>query len=147
MPPNWKTVYGEPFDEEKWKRAKERAEEEGHAEDWEYVVGIYKRMARTGEYKPKYSSSRKKKNQTVSEWKEKNPDWKKRAHKVANKSMVDNIGGMKLMVGHNATLDEFRCGNCGALLFKGRNLEKAMIEVKCRKCGKIVVSPQIAVIE
>lgn len=31
-------------DEERWARAKKRAEEEGHAGDWAYVTGIYKRM-------------------------------------------------------------------------------------------------------
>lgn len=30
--------------EQYWERAKKRAEEEGHAGDWPYVVGIYKRM-------------------------------------------------------------------------------------------------------
>jgi hypothetical protein len=31
-------------DEERWARAKARAKEEGHAEDWAYVTAIYKRM-------------------------------------------------------------------------------------------------------
>jgi hypothetical protein len=31
-------------DEKLWQRAKKRAEEQGHAEDWAYVTGIYKKM-------------------------------------------------------------------------------------------------------
>ncbi len=125
MPPNWKTVHGEPFDEEKWKRAKERAEEEGHAEDYEYITGIYKRMARTGEYKPKFSKERKKKKQTVPEWKESKKNWKKTVKK-----------GFTLVVGGD--LDEYRCPECNMLLLKGRNLEKSQVEIKCRRCGTLV---------
>lgn len=33
-----------PHDEELWSKAKARAAEEGHHEDWAYVTGIYKRM-------------------------------------------------------------------------------------------------------
>lgn len=129
MPPNWETVHGEPFDEEKWKRAKERAAEEGHEGEYDYITGIYKRMARTGEYKPKYSKQRKKKGQSVAQWKEKHPDWKKKVKKSF--SLV--IGG---------DLDEFRCPDCGALLLKGKNLEKAQVEVKCKRCGTLVSNPQ-----
>ena len=31
-------------EEEKWQRAKEIAEEQGHKENWAYVMGIYKKM-------------------------------------------------------------------------------------------------------
>jgi hypothetical protein len=33
-----------PRDERLWQKAKDRAEEEGHAENWAYIMGIYKRM-------------------------------------------------------------------------------------------------------
>ena len=124
MPPNWKTVHGEPFDKEKWFHAKEQAAEQGHEDDYDYIVGIYKRMARTGEYKPKFSKERKKKGQTVAEWKDSKKDWKK----TVNKSFRLVIGG---------DLDELRCPDCHRLLLKGKNLEKSLIEVKC-KCGAIV---------
>lgn len=142
--PDWKTVYGEPFDEEKWKKAKERAAEEGHEDDWPYVVGIYKRMARTGEYKPKFSQQREKKGQTVDEWKTDNPKWKKRAAVPTKKAMSDSHLRLVLTKGD---LDEFRCGNCGSLLFKGLNLEKSMIEVKCRSCGTLLVSEGLLVVQ
>jgi len=44
-------------------------------------------------------------------------------------------------------LDEFRCGACHALLFKGLNLEKSMIEVKCRSCGTLLVSEGLLVLQ
>lgn len=139
--PDWKTVYGEPFDEEKWKKAKARAAEEGHEDDWPYIVGIYKRMARTGEYKPKFSKQREKKGQTVDEWKQKNPKWKEKA---ARKGMPDVHMRLVLAKGE---LDEFRCGSCGSLLFKGLNLEKSAIEVKCRSCGTLLVSDGLLVVQ
>jgi hypothetical protein len=40
-------------DEEKWEKAKELAKEQGKAEDWAYIMGIYKRM------KPDYFKSKK----------------------------------------------------------------------------------------
>ena len=137
MPPKWKTVYGEPFDEGKWKEAKKRAEEEGHAEDWPYVVGIYKRMARTGEYKSKFSAERKKKKQTVATWKKKHPKWAVSAHRVATAKSMGHKQ-FRLVVSHSE-LQKFRCGECNALLFKGLHLEKAMVETKCRRCGKILL--------
>lgn len=141
MPPNWKTVYGEPFNEAKWKEAKKRAAEEGHEDDWPYVVGIYKRMAKTGEYKPKFSKERKKKDQTVSTWKEKNPKWQAQAHKTKTPAAQKSI---RLVVAHDKELDQFRCGECKALLFKGFHLEKSMIEIKCRRCGAFLVSQALA---
>ena len=42
--------------------------------------------------------------------------------------------------GQELDLDEFHCGGCGALLFKGLHLEKSMIEVKCRRCGELNLS-------
>jgi hypothetical protein len=35
-------------DERHWKAAKKRAEEQGHAGDWAYVVGIFKQMSKSG---------------------------------------------------------------------------------------------------
>lgn len=31
-------------DEKKWEKAKELAAEQGHAEEWDYIMGIYKKM-------------------------------------------------------------------------------------------------------
>jgi predicted Zn-ribbon and HTH transcriptional regulator len=136
MPPNWKTVYGVPFDEEKWKRAKEQAKKEGHEEDWAYVVGIYKHLARTGEYKSQYVSERKKKKQTMEDWRKKHPHWKAEARK-----------SMRLVIASPSdNLDEFRCGTCGNLIFRGRDLHKAVIEAKCPTCKSILVSPGMLVI-
>ena len=41
MPVN---VVKTPEDEKKWNRAKARAAEEGHSEDWAYVMSIYQSM-------------------------------------------------------------------------------------------------------
>jgi hypothetical protein len=38
-------------DEHKWDKAKEIAKEQGHAEEWDYVMGIYKRMRPDYEFK------------------------------------------------------------------------------------------------
>lgn len=39
-----KTIHGRPVDEEKWDKAKKLAAEEGRYGDWEYTMGIYKRL-------------------------------------------------------------------------------------------------------
>lgn len=31
-------------DEKKWEKAKELASEQGHEEEWDYIMGIYKKM-------------------------------------------------------------------------------------------------------
>lgn len=41
MPAN---VVKTPEDERLWNKAKERAKEQGHTEDWPYVMGIFQRM-------------------------------------------------------------------------------------------------------
>jgi hypothetical protein len=33
-----------PEDERLWQKAKDRAEEQGHKEDWPYITGIWKKM-------------------------------------------------------------------------------------------------------
>jgi len=38
-------------DEEKWEKAKGIAEERGHGGEWDYVMGIYKRMNPDHEFK------------------------------------------------------------------------------------------------
>lgn len=40
-----KTIHGHPVDEAKWAEAKNLAAEQGHEEDYAYIMGIYKRMA------------------------------------------------------------------------------------------------------
>lgn len=56
--------------------------------------------------------------------------------RTVQKAMPDH---MRLVL-VKGELDEFRCGACHALLFKGLNLDKSMIEVKCRSCGTLLVS-------
>lgn len=38
-------INGKPVDEEKWQKAKKLAAEQGHAEEYDYTMGIYKQMA------------------------------------------------------------------------------------------------------
>lgn len=40
-------------DEEKWDKAKALAEEQGHKEEYDYIVGIYRRMCPDAEFKGK----------------------------------------------------------------------------------------------
>jgi len=87
--PNWKQVLGHHFDEAHWAKAKSRAEEEGHSKDWPYVVGIYKRMTRSGEFETAFSKVRKKTKASVDAWKEKHPRWKGSARKLARKKYGD----------------------------------------------------------
>lgn len=39
-----KTIHGKPVNEAKWKKAKTQAAKEGHAGEYDYVMGIYKKM-------------------------------------------------------------------------------------------------------
>ncbi len=106
-----KTMLGKPVDEEKWSRAKALAAKEGHAEDYAYITSIYKKLAHLG------------------------------------KSVVDSDieqmytkgKSIKLVLGQDS-FDEFRCGDCRALLFRGARLHKSFIEVKCRRCGTLNVN-------
>ena len=42
----------------------------------------------------------------------------------------------RLIIGGD--LDEFRCPDCGSLLLKGKGLETAIVEIKCRHCKTLV---------
>lgn len=151
--PRGSHILGHAVDEAKWERAKERASEEGHAGEYDYIMGIYKRMTRSGEYEPKFTTERHKKKWKMDRWREKHKDWKgevRRMHSkeyaAASKS-IDGVGGVeytgatRLVVSKGRhSMDEFRCPSCGALLLKGKNLEKALIEVKCRRCGSLIVN-------
>jgi hypothetical protein len=117
--PQGAKVLGKPIDEEKWAKAKEIATSEGHSGDYAYIMGVYKRMTRLG------------------------------------KSTMDNLNTVQKPHDQDhlrlalikGDLEEFRCSGCNALLFKGLNLEKSIIEVKCRSCGIILVSPGLLVLE
>lgn len=147
--PKGSHVLGTPVDEEKWARAKERAAEEGHGGEWDYIMGIYKRMSHSGEFRHKFIQQRKKKKQTLPEWKRKTKNWEKKRVATATKSGVDNLMDvsyskdrrLKLVLAKaKDSFDEFRCGTCRALLFKGLHLHKSFIEVKCRSCGTFNVN-------
>ena len=43
-----KVILGKPKDPEKWEAAKEKAAEQGHAEEYDYIMAIYKKMAHLG---------------------------------------------------------------------------------------------------
>lgn len=143
--PQGSKILGKPIDEEKWARAKKRAQEEGQEGNYAYIMDIYKKMTHSGEFAEEHISERHKKKQTLPAWREKRWDTKRHQLKTATTKSMDH---MRLIVPDGReTLEEFRCGECGALLFKGLNLEKAQIEVKCRSCGVMLVSPGMVVVE
>lgn len=45
---------------------------------------------------------------------------------------------LKLVIGKSQDLNDYRCPECNSLLLRGINLEKAIVEIKCKKCGIIV---------
>jgi len=141
--PRGTQILGQPIDENKWEKAKKRASEEGHENDYDYIMGIYKKMMHLGEFNEKHIYDRKKKKQNLPEWKKNNWDSKKRKLKEVSKSS----NRFHLVLGKSIELEEFRCGNCNALIFKGLNLEKSLIEVKCRSCGVMLVSGDTDVIQ
>lgn len=141
--PQGSKILGKPIDEDKWERAKERAAEEDQEGNYAYIMDIYKKMTHSGEFKEEHVSERQKKKQSLPEWKEKKWDSKKKQLKTTKKSQDDH---MRLVL-VKGDLDEFRCGACGALLFKGLNLEKSMIEVKCRSCGTMLVSDGLFMVQ
>ena len=140
--PKGSKILGKPIDEDKWSRAKKRAAEEGQEGNYAYIMDIYKKMSHSGEFAREHVSERHEKKQKLPAWKEKNWDSKKRQLKTA-KSMPDDHLRLILAKGD---MDEFHCGKCGVLLFKGLNLEKSMIEVKCRSCKTMLVSPAMVVV-
>lgn len=142
--PRGSKILGKPIDEDKWERAKKRASEEGHEGDYAYIMDIYKKMTHSGEFQEKFIAERRKKGEKLPAWRERRWDTKHRQLKTAKKS-VDHL---RLIVADGRDdLEEFRCGNCGHLLFKGINLEKSMIEVKCQSCKALLVSPAMFVVE
>lgn len=147
--PRAKAILGSAVNEDKWSRAKGRAEEEGKTGNWGYVMDIYKKMMHLGEFTHKNIAYRKKKKMKVPEWREKKNYSPKQYHKpaeVKKSSSIDNgsapvyNNNMKLILAGNQEMDEFRCGNCKRLLFKGINLHKSMIEVKCSHCGTLNIN-------
>lgn len=106
-----KVILGKPVDEEKWDRAKHLAAEEGHKEDWDYIVTIYKKLAHLD---------------------------KSVVDGFEEKSYIK--GRIKLALAkRNYFNTEVRCIKCNALLYRIRPLHKGNaemeIEIKCRKCG------------
>ena len=69
---------------------------------------------------------------------------RKRDPETITKSLTESHFRLVLSKGN---LDEFRCGHCGHLLFKGLNLEKSMIEVKCPSCKSMLVSGEPIVVQ
>ena len=147
--PRGSQILGQPINEEKWSKAKARAAEEGQEGNYAYIMDIYKKMSHLGEFKQEHVAERRKKKQKLPAWREKKWDTKKRQLKTAavKKALDHEHLKLALMHGAKGDLDEFGCGACGVLLFKGVNLEKAQIEVKCRSCGTLLVSTALVVIE
>ena len=149
--PRGSQILGQPINEEKWSRAKERAAEEGHTGDYAYIMDIYKKMSHLGEFKREHVAERRKKKQKLPAWRERRWDQKTHALKTktaaVKKALDHDHLKLALMRGAKGDLDEFRCGACGVLLFKGMNLAKAQIEVKCRGCRKLLVSNALVVVE
>jgi len=144
--PRGSKILGQPINEDKWERAKARAAEEGHSEDYAYIMDIYKKMTHLGEFQPKHIKERRKKKEKLPAWRERRWDVKRRQLQTA-KSSIDRSPesgytgdiGYRLILA-KGSLVEFRCGSCKSLLFKGLHLQKSFIEVKCRSCGTFNVN-------
>lgn len=146
--PRGSRILGKPIDEDKWERAKARAAEEGHTEDYAYIMDIYKKMTHSGEFTESNIAYRKKKKMKVPAWRTKRK-YSPKQYQTAVKSSIDNTvdsgypknRDIRLVLAKAKTnFDEFRCGECQALLLKGLNLHKSFIEVKCRSCGALNIN-------
>ena len=122
--PKGSKILGQPINEEKWERAKALAAEAGHSEDYAYIMGIYKQMRKS------CAKTKQLKTATATE---------KSSIDRPSESGYTEDRGFKLILAKGG-LDEFRCGDCGALLFKGMHLQKSFIEVKCRRCGALNIN-------
>lgn len=103
-----KTIHDQPVDEEKWERAKQLAADEGHAGEYDYIMGIYKRMAGI------------EKSQGI------DPD-----------TDTGYDESRRLVVRFKKSTTQ-RCEKCNATLFRARgDLKKSGvdIDIKCRRCG------------
>ena len=145
--PRGSQILGQPINEEKWSRAKKRAAEEGHEGEYDYIMDIYKKMSHLGEFRHEHIAERKKKGEKLPAWRERRWDTQKRQLKTAKKSLDEEHLRMTLIRGAKDDLDEFRCGNCGRLLFRGINLSKARVETKCPACKSLLVSEALVVVE
>ena len=148
--PRGSKILGKPIDEDKWARAKARASEEGQEGNYAYIMDIYKKMTHSGEFKEEHVAERKKKGQKLPDWKAKKWDSDKRELKkpvAVKKAFEQEHLRLAMMHGTKDSLDEFRCGKCGRLLFKGVHLEKAMVDMKCTACTSMLVSPAMVVLE
>jgi len=99
-----------PVDEKLWHKAIQKADKAGYPDDVEYIMKLYKEMA-----------------QLI------NPS------KAIEKSQTK----IKLMLGPSEDFRDVRCDGCGALLY--RELIKSesvnrVIEIKCKRCGKVQIS-------
>ena len=143
--PRGSQILGQAIDEEKWARAKKRAEEEGFAGNWGYVMDIYKKMTHSGEFTPKNIAYRKKKGMKVPEWRAKKK-YSPKQYQTAKKAIdladdrVYTETRIKLVLVKGQPIDEFRCGVCGMLLLRGMHLEKSIIEIKCKRCKHLIVN-------
>jgi len=142
--PRGSKILGKPIDEDKWARAKEQAAKQGHEGDYDYIMSIYKHLTHSGEYTETNIAYRKKKKMKVPAWRKK-VKYSPKQYATA-KSGIDTTEEPGYPEGREIrlilakakdNLDEFRCGTCEALLFRGENLEKSLIEVKCRRCGTL----------
>jgi len=105
-----KVILGTPVDEKKWTRAKTLAAEQGHGEDWDYIVGIYKKLAHL----------------------------EKSFFNIPIKKAYTKKKMRLAMARCGYFTTEVRCANCNALLYRLRTLNKStepLIEIKCRRCG------------
>lgn len=104
-----KRILGKPVDEAKWEKAKQLAEEQGHGGEYDYIMGIYKRMMKLDKGLDTDAEAR----DTES----------RRERKLVVKAKYPH---------------RMVCKSCGHLLFKSKvELASAGIEIKCKKCATI----------
>lgn len=118
-----KNILGQPVDEEKWERAKRLAAKQGEAENYAYIMSIYKQMAGLNK---------------TDELDEFEKSFEKSFGLEAPSGYTEKQ--TRIVIRKSQFMD-VRCEHCNSKLLRmRRTLAKSKqhsVEIKCRKCGEL----------